>query len=159
MLSVEIIALGKLKEDYLKKAIGKYEKRLSTHCSFRITKLAPQRLYQNPTEAEISKALQKEGEEILQKAGNSVLISLCIEGKQLSSSELSKYIDTCSINGDSKISFIIGSSFGLSNEIKEKSKLKLSMSKMTFPHQLARVMLAEQIYRAFEISAGTKYHK
>lgn len=159
MQTIKIITFGKLKEDYLKKAISEYEKRLTPLCDFKIIELEPCRLSENPSNSEIEKALEKEGEEVLKLTGTSNIVTLCIEGKEISSMELSQYIKNCSTGGESKISFIIGSSFGISQKLKEKSKLKLSMSKMTFPHQLARVMLSEQIYRAFQILNGTKYHK
>lgn len=159
MLEIQIIALGKLKENYLKDAIAEYQKRLTTMCSFKIIELEPFKLSQNPSEIEISKALSKEAEEILKKTGTSKIVAMCIEGKMLSSNDLCDFLESLKNFGDSKISFVIGSSFGLSDEIKTKAALKLSMSKMTFPHQLARVMLSEQIYRALSIGEGLKYHK
>ena len=125
-----------------------------------IIELTPEKLSDNPTPKEIENALKAEGKAILEKIPNgSKIYSMCIEGKQYSSTELSSQLDKLAVSGISRVVFIIGGSFGLCDEVKAKSHVKLSMSKMTFPHQLARVMLLEQIYRAAQISAGTKYHK
>lgn len=159
MLTVQIICVGKLKEAYWKAACAEYEKRLRAFCNFSITELSECRLPDNPSAAQIEAALKTEGTGILSAAGNSHLFALCIEGKMLSSEQLSEKMDTLAINGTSAISFLIGSSFGLSDEIKQKADFQLSMSPMTFPHQLARVMLCEQIYRAFQIINHGKYHK
>ena len=158
MLNVKIICVGTLKEKYWTDAIKEYSKRLSALCKFQIIELPEAKCDKNPSEASIQKALEDEAKLILQAAAGSTIISLCIEGKLFSSEDLSKKLDNLAINGDSSVSFIIGSSFGLSETVK-KSGDRMSMSKMTFPHQLARVMLIEQIYRAFQISIGTKYHK
>ena len=160
MLGVTIICLGKLKEKYLRDASDEYSKRLSAFCKLNIVELTPEKLSDNPSQKEIENALQTEAKKITEKIPKGAYIySLCIEGKQVSSEELSAEIENVGVAGTSSIVFIIGSSFGLSNEIKRMSNKKLSMSKMTFPHQLARIMLLEQIYRAVQISAGTKYHK
>ena len=160
MLTVNIICVGNLKEKYLKDAVDEYKKRLSAFCKFDIIEIAEQRLSDKPSESEINSALEKEAEKIMQKVpkGSSV-IPMAIEGKQLSSEKLADTVSDFALKGFSSISFIIGSSFGLSQNIKSKANLLLSMSKMTFPHQLARVMLCEQIYRAFSIINHTKYHK
>ena len=108
----------------------------------------------------VKKALDKEGKAILSNVRKgAAIVAMCIEGKQLSSEKLSKKLSECGLNGFSTVNFIIGSSFGISPEIKAKADLRLSMSEMTFPHQLARIMLLEQVYRAFQISANTRYHK
>ena len=160
MLNVTIICLGKLKEKYLRDACDEYAKRLSAFCKLNIVELTPEKLSDNPSEKEIENALSIEAKKITDKIPKgSYIYSLCIEGKQISSEELSAEIEAVGVAGTSSIVFIIGSSFGLSDTIKKMSNKKLSMSKMTFPHQLARVMLLEQIYRAVQISAGTKYHK
>ena len=113
-----------------------------------------------PSEAEIDAALSAEGKQILAKISqNSKIVAMCIEGSQVSSEQLAKQFETDAVSGTGSLSFIIGGSFGLSDEVKKRADLKLSMSKMTFPHQLARVMLLEQIYRAFQINSGGKYHK
>ncbi|MBR0141534.1 MAG: 23S rRNA (pseudouridine(1915)-N(3))-methyltransferase RlmH [Ruminococcus sp.] len=158
MLNINLIVTGKLKEDYLRNACAEYIKRLSRYCSFEIHELDECRLSDNPSDKEISSALSKEAVQI-KKYAKGFIIPLCIEGKQLDSVQLSEKISEAGVNGFSSITFIIGSSFGLDNEIKSMGNLKLSMSKMTFPHQLARVMLLEQIYRSFQISEGGKYHK
>lgn len=114
----------------------------------------------NPNGAEISEVIEAEGERILKKIGaGDYAVAMCIEGKQLSSEELSAMLDNAAITGKSTVDFIIGGSYGLSNKVKNRADFKLSMSKMTFPHQMARMVLSEQIYRAFEISTNGKYHK
>lgn len=159
-MNVQIIALGKLKEKYLTDAVKEYEKRISAFAKFGITELEPERISDNPSEAEIAAVLDAEAEKIAAKIPqNSMVIAMCIEGKQLSSEGFAKKINEAGINGKSNIVFIIGSSHGLSEKIKKAAALRMSMSEMTFPHQLARVMLAEQIYRAFTIIHNRKYHK
>jgi 23S rRNA (pseudouridine1915-N3)-methyltransferase len=157
-MNIELIVIGKLKEDYLRNACAEYIKRLGRYCTFTLHELDEYKLSDNPSEKEISAALAKEAEQIKRYA-KGLIIPMCIEGKQLSSPELSDKITDAGVNGQSTVTFIIGSSFGLAPEIKAMGDIKLSMSKMTFPHQLARVMLLEQIYRAFQISTGGKYHK
>lgn len=157
-MTVNLIVIGKLKEDYLKKACDEYIKRLSRYCNFEIHELNEYRLNDNPSQKEIENALIKESE-IIKKYAKGYIIPLCIEGKQVSSPELSEIIQQAAVSGNSTVTFIIGSSFGIAHQIKSMGDFKLSMSKMTFPHQLARVMLLEQIYRAFQISSGGKYHK
>jgi 23S rRNA (pseudouridine1915-N3)-methyltransferase len=157
-MNINLIVIGKLKEDYLRSACGEYIKRLGRFCNFELHELDECRLSDNPSEKEISSALKKEAEQIKRYA-KGFIIPMCIEGKQLSSTELSGKIADAGINGFSTVTFIIGSSFGLDDEIKAMGNMRLSMSKMTFPHQLARVMLLEQIYRAFQISSNGKYHK
>ena len=141
MLTVTVIAIGNLKESYLREAIKEYEKRLSAYCRFQIVELKdntpilphlPERAYR---------------------------IALCVEGKQKSSEELAALIDQKATEGFSELCFVIGAFDGLPEEVKAACQLRLSFSKMTFPHQLMRVILAEQIYRAFTINAGSKYHK
>ncbi|NLA77473.1 MAG: 23S rRNA (pseudouridine(1915)-N(3))-methyltransferase RlmH [Clostridiales bacterium] len=160
MINVTIICLGRLKESYWRDAAAEYIKRLSAYCKLTVTELEPVRLPENPSDAQISAALSSEAEAIKNKIPNgSKVISLCIEGKQLSSPELARNIKNAAVSGSSRIVFIIGSSFGLSDEIKRLSDSKISFSEMTFPHQLARIMLFEQLYRAFQINSGGKYHK
>ena len=160
MLGITIIALGRLKESYLRDAVDEYKKRLSSSVKLNIIELNPFPLSQAPSEKEIEKALDSEAEMIIPKIPKGAyVVPLCIEGKQLSSEELARKLDEVALDGKSEIAFIIGSSFGLSEAIKNKTDLKLSMSRMTFPHQLARVMLLEQLYRAGQIRSGGKYHK
>lgn len=159
-MNITVIALGKLKEKYLKDAISEYTKRISAYGKTEIIELTPVKLSDNPSQAEIDSALLKEAEEIKKKIpNNSYVFSLCVEGKEKSSEDFAKAISQAAINGKSNIAFIIGSSFGLSTEIKKLSDFRLSFSPMTFPHQLMRVMLLEQIYRAFQINNNGKYHK
>ena len=157
-MNVRLIVIGKLKEDYLRNACAEYIKRLGRFCTFELRELDECRLSDTPSDKEIAAALKKEGEQIKRYAAG-LIIPMCIEGKQLSSPELAETIASAGVTGSSTVTFIIGSSFGLDPEIKAMGSLKLSMSKMTFPHQLARVMLLEQIYRAFQINSGGKYHK
>lgn len=157
-MNIVLIAIGRLKEDYLRSACAEYIKRLGRYCSFELHELDECRLSDSPSEKEIAAALKKEAEAI-KKHARGMIVPMCIEGKQLTSPELSEKITSAAVSGHSTVTFIIGSSFGLAPEIKEMGTLKLSMSKMTFPHQLARVMLLEQIYRAFQIAEGGKYHK
>ena len=160
MMNVQLIVLGKLKEKYMKDFSAEYEKRLSAYCKFCVTELEPVKLSDNPSQQEIENALNKETQMIKSKIPkNSYVFSMCIEGKQMSSEDFSKKLDDIALSGKSNIVFIIGSSFGLSGEIKAMSDYKFSMSKMTFPHKLARIMLTEQIYRGFSISNNGKYHK
>ncbi len=159
MLTVQIICVGKLKEDYWRQACSEYAKRLQAFCKFAITELPESRLPENPSKAQIDAALKAEGVKILAAAGSSTVFALCIEGKTLSSEKMAEKINTLTVNGVSAISFIIGSSFGLSEEVKQAADYQLSMSPMTFPHQLARIMLCEQTYRAFQIINNGKYHK
>lgn len=157
-MNINLIVIGKLKEDYLRSACGEYIKRLGRYCTFELHELDECRLSDDPSEKEIVLALKKEAEQI-KKYAKGMTVPLCIEGKQLTSPELSEKISSAGVSGQSTVTFIIGSSHGLDPEIKAMGAFKLSMSKMTFPHQLARVMLLEQIYRSFQIAEGGKYHK
>lgn len=160
MMNVQLIVLGKLKEKYMKDFAAEYEKRLSAYCKMTVTELEPVKLSDNPSQSEIENALTKESKMIKDKISkNSYVFSMCIEGKQMSSEELSQKLEDIALSGKNTVVFIIGSSFGLSKEIKQMSDFKFSMSKMTFPHKLARIMLTEQLYRGFSISNNGKYHK
>lgn len=161
MIRVNIICIGKIKEKYFTDAINEYAKRLSLFCKFSIVELPEEKIRSNnPNQSQIDEVIEAEGKKILQKIGQSdYVLAMCIEGKMLSSVELSKTIDNLSVSGKSTVDFIIGGSYGLSNAVKSRADFKLSMSKMTFPHQMARMILSEQIYRAFEISTNGKYHK
>ncbi len=159
-MNITVISLGKLKEKYLRDAIDEYSKRIAAYGKLDIIELNPVRLSDNPSQTEISNALSKEAEEIKKKIpGGSYVYALCIEGKELSSEKLAESINSALLNGKSNIVFIIGSSFGMSEEIKRLADYRLSFSPMTFPHQLMRVMLLEQVYRAFQINNNGKYHK
>lgn len=161
MIRINIICIGKIKEKYFTDAINEYVKRLTTFCKFSIIELAEEKIRNNnPNQSQIDEVIESEGKKILQKIGQSDYVAaMCIEGKMLSSEELSKTLDNLSVSGKSTVDFIIGGSYGLSNAVKSRADLKLSMSRMTFPHQMARMILSEQIYRAFEISTNGKYHK
>lgn len=160
MINIKIICIGKLKEDYLRMACAEYEKRLGAFCKLKVIELVPSRLPDNPNDAQIEAALNDESERILAAISpNEAIFALCIEGKELSSEIFSKEIEKCAVSGFGSLCFVIGGSHGLSPTVKSKARYRLSMSPMTFPHQLARVMLLEQIYRAFMISSGGKYHK
>lgn len=159
-MNVTVICLGKLKEDYLRAACAEYSKRLGAFCKLDIVELNPTRLPDDPSQSQIDAALEDEAKRITAKIPKgAVCFAMCIEGKQYSSEKFSKLLSTAAVEGGSNAVFIIGSSFGLSENIKKMCKVRLSMSEMTFPHQLARVMLLEQIYRAFQIESGGKYHK
>ena len=161
MLNVNIITVGKLKEAYLRDACAEYAKRLGGFCKLTVTELPESKLPDDPSEKEIGIALSKEGKAIkdLLSENNSYNVVMCIEGKQMPSEKLAEMIGRVSVEGKSKINFVIGSSFGIAEEIKKLADLRLSMSEMTFPHQLARVMLMEQLYRSLQILNGGKYHK
>lgn len=160
MYNVTIICVGKLKEQYLRDACSEYQKRLTRFCKINIVEISESKLSDNPSEAEIEAALAKECSEISSKISSGArVITMCIEGEKLSSVKFAEKIDGFAVSGSGNLCFIIGSSFGIADELKNKSDFKMSMSDMTFPHQLARVMLLEQIYRAFMINNNCKYHK
>ena len=159
MIKITLITLGKLKEKYLRDAVEEYAKRLSRYCKLDIIELSPVTLSDNPSQSEIDTALLKEAEIIEKRIPDgSIVTALCVEGKSNTSEQLAEFIEK-NTNEGKNMCFIIGSSFGLSDTVKQKSNLKLSLSAMTFPHQLFRVMLLEQIYRAFKINEGSTYHK
>ena len=160
MFDITLIAMGKLKEKFYISAAEEYEKRLKGYCQFRILELPEQRLSDNPSPAEISSALDKEAEQILSKVPKGAwLCILTPEGKMLSSELLAEKIQGIKNSGKSSACLLIGSSFGISQKIKAIADFKLSMSPMTFPHHLARIMVLEQLYRSEAIQAGSKYHK
>ena len=160
MLTVTIACVGKLKESYWRDACAEYAKRLSAFCRLEIIEVAEERLPDNPSAAQITAALEAEGHRLLSRIPAGVpMIALCIEGKGYTSEGLSTQLVQWTVDGMSHVAFVIGGSFGLSPLVKETSRVRLSMSGMTFPHQMARVILLEQIYRALHISAGGKYHK
>lgn len=160
MMNVTLLCVGRLREEYFSAACKEYEKRLKGFCRFETVIIEPERLSAEPSEKEILSALKKEGEELLRKIpAGAFVTALCVEGKQLGSERLAKLLDELPSRGYGNVAFIIGSSFGLSEEVKNAAQLRLSMSEMTFPHQLARVMLTEQLYRSFAIINNRKYHK
>lgn len=160
MIKVNIIAVGRLKEKYLRDACDEYLKRLSAFSKTNVIEISEERCSDNPSPTELEQVKQREGERIISKIPKgSYVVPLCIEGVEMSSESFSKKLESAAVNGFGEITFIIGGSFGLSDEVKSLGNLKLSFSKMTLPHQLMRVILLEQVYRAFSISANTKYHK
>lgn len=160
MLTVKLICVGKLRERFYLDAFEEYRKRLGAYCRLDCLELAEQRLGENPSAAEIATALEREGAEIAKNIpSDAYVVALCVEGKDKSSEEFAALFRERELSGRPKLCFIIGGSYGMSESLKSRADLKLSMSKMTFPHHLARVMLAEQIYRAFKIGEGSRYHK
>lgn len=160
MLNVTIIAAGRIKEKFFTAALDEYSKRLGAYCRFDIVEVKDEKTPDCPSEREKELVLEREGERIAAKIPKgAAVIALCVEGKQLSSEKFSKLISDYAVGGTSSLVFVIGGSLGLSDSIKRMASFRLSFSEMTFPHQLMRVVLAEQIYRAFTISAGKTYHK
>lgn len=160
MLQLHLLCVGKLKEPFYLEACREYQKRMNAHCKLTITELPEERLPDDPSQAQIEAALRREADAIEHKLSKSAqLIALCVEGKLLSSEALSKQLGHWMLAGTSSMAFVIGGSYGLHPSIKQQASLCLSMSPMTFPHHLARVMVLEQLYRSFQISSGTRYHK
>jgi 23S rRNA (pseudouridine1915-N3)-methyltransferase len=160
MFEITLIAMGKLKEKFYLSAAAEYEKRMKGFCQFKLLELPEVRLPDNPSPAEIQAGLEKEAEMILTKIPKgSWFCTLTPEGKMLSSDALADKLASMKNSGKSSACFLIGSSFGIAQRIKDKADFKLSMSPMTFPHHLARIMVLEQLYRAEAIQAGSKYHK
>ncbi len=157
MVKINIITVGSLKEKYLREAIAEYQKRLSRFAKLTITELDEAYLPQSPAPALIERALEKEADAILRRLSGGAHIALCVEGGQLSSEGFAQKLGALEAAGS--IDFIIGSSHGLSERVKAACSLRLSFSKMTFPHQLMRLILCEQIYRAFKINHNENYHK
>ena len=159
MINVTVIAVGRLKESYLRDGCNEYIKRLGAYSKPQIIEINEERASDNPSESEIQAVIEKEGERIISKIPKgATVIPLCIEGREYSSPDFSRLIENISMTS-SHICFVIGGSFGLSDRVKSLGKDKLSFGKMTLPHQLARMVLLEQIYRAFSISNNSKYHK
>ena len=160
MFEITLIAMGKLKEKFYLSAAAEYEKRMKGYCQFKLLELPEVRLPDNPSPAEITASLEKEAELILTKIPKGAwFCTLTPEGKMLSSEALAEKLSSVKNAGKSSACFLIGSSFGMAQRIKDKADFKLSMSPMTFPHHLARIMVLEQLYRAEAIQAGSKYHK
>lgn len=159
MMNVTVLAVGKLKESYLREGCSEYMKRLSAYAKVNVIEINEERCSDNPSASEIQNVIEKEGERIVKKIPKgAAVIPLCIEGREYDSREFSTFIEGIAMN-NSHICFIIGGSFGLSDEIKAIGKTKLSFGKMTLPHQLARMILLEQVYRGFSILNNSKYHK
>ena len=160
MLYVKLICVGKLREAYYIDAFREYAKRLGAYCRFECAEIPEQRLPDAPVEKEITSALEREAAEVLKAIPpDAFLCALCVEGKLMPSEDMAGLIAARENSGKPKLCFLIGGSYGLSETLKRRADLRLSMSPMTFPHHLARVMLAEQIYRGFKILEGSRYHK
>jgi 23S rRNA (pseudouridine1915-N3)-methyltransferase len=160
MLGVKLICVGKMREKHYVEALKEYEKRLTPFCRLEIEELPECRLPENPSAGEIAAALDREAGQILTRIpAGAWVCALCIEGEMRSSEELAELLRRLTVGGVSRAVFLIGGSCGLHERVKARADERLSMSRMTFPHHLARVMLAEQLYRAFSILSGGKYHK
>nr|WP_325184635.1 23S rRNA (pseudouridine(1915)-N(3))-methyltransferase RlmH [uncultured Oscillibacter sp.] len=160
MQRVTLISVGKLKERFYAEAAAEYVKRLGRYCRLTVVELPEERLPEAPSPAQVEAALEKEAGAIRDKLPPSAtLVALCVEGRTRSSEELARLMANWAGRGENQLVFVIGGSFGLHGSIKARAAERLSMSPMTFPHHLARVMLLEQIYRAYQINAGTQYHK
>ena len=159
-MRINIVCVGKIKEKYLKLGIDEFKKRLSKYCKLEIIELEDEKAPENLSDKEMLMIKEKEGKKILTKIkDNSYVIALAIDGKNLSSEELAETINKLGVRGISNITFVIGGSLGLSDEVLSRADYKLSFSKMTFPHQLMRLILLEQVYRAYRINNGEPYHK
>ena len=159
-MKIKIVTVGKLKEKYLKDGIAEYSKRLSRFANLEMIELADEKTPDRASDSENQKILELEGTRILSKIGDrDFVIVLAIEGKILSSEEFSKQLEQAPINGFSTLTFIIGGSLGLSPKVKKRANLSISFGRLTLPHQLMRLVLVEQIYRAFTIQQGSPYHK
>ena len=159
-MRINIVCVGKIKEKYLKLGIDEFKKRLSKYCKLEIIELEDEKAPENLSDKEMLIIKEKEGKKILSKIkDNSYVIALAIDGKNLSSEELAQTINKLGVMGVSNITFVIGGSLGLSDEVLSRADYKLSFSKMTFPHQLMRLILLEQVYRAYRINNGEPYHK
>ncbi|WP_070120046.1 23S rRNA (pseudouridine(1915)-N(3))-methyltransferase RlmH [Bacillus marinisedimentorum] len=159
-MNISIITVGKLKEKYLKQGIQEYVKRLQPYTKMEIIEVPDEKAPENLSDAEMLQVKQKEGERILQKISpDSHVIALAIEGKQETSEQFAKTLDNLATYGKSKVAFVIGGSLGLSEEVMKRADSSMSFSKMTLPHQLMRLVLVEQVYRAFRINRGEPYHK
>ena len=159
-MKIKIVTVGKLKEKYLKDGIAEYAKRISRFATVEMIELADEKTPDRASDSENAKILDVEGNRILSKIGErEFVVVLAIEGKTLSSEEFSKQLEQASINGSSTLTFVIGGSLGLSNEVKKRANLSVSVGRLTLPHQFMRLVLVEQIYRAFTIQQGSPYHK
>lgn len=159
-MNITIVSVGKLKEKYLKQGIDEYAKRLGSYCKFQVIEVPDEKAPENLSDKEMEQVLEKEGERILAKIKDGdVVVAMAIEGDLVSSEQLAKEMDTFALHGKSSMVFVIGGSLGLSPEVKKRADRKISFGRITLPHQLMRLVLTEQIYRAFRINAGHAYHK
>ena len=159
-MKIKVVTVGKLKEKYLKDGIAEYSKRISRFAKLEMIELADEKTQDKASESENQKILEIEGQRILSKVGDrDFVIALAIEGRTFSSEEFSKQLEEASIKGFSTLTFIIGGSLGLSSALKKRANLSVSFGLLTLPHQLMRLVLVEQIYRAFTIQQGSPYHK
>jgi len=159
-MKITVVSVGKLKEKYLKQGIQEYLKRLSAYAKVDIIEVADEKAPENLSEAEMEEVKRKEGERILSHVGDDTYVfTLEIKGKMLTSEEFAKKLDDLATYGKSKIAFIIGGSLGISKEVQSRSDMAISFSKMTFPHQVMRLILLEQVYRGYRINRGEPYHK
>ena len=160
MLYIKLVCVGKMRERFYLDAFAEYQKRLQTLCRLELVEINEQRLPDEPSEREIAAALAREADEILKALpSDAYCVALCVEGKQMPSEGMAALLAERESSGRPKLCFVVGGSFGLAESVKKRCGLRLSMSEMTFPHHLARVMLIEQIYRGFKINAGARYHK
>lgn len=158
-MKIRIVAVGKLKEKYLREGVAEYEKRLAPFASVELLETREEYMAENPSEAQRQQTLAKEGERLLRLVPEkSFLIVLDVKGKLLSSEVLAKELASLALQGQSDLTFLIGGAFGLSQAVRERADLRISFSPMTFTHQMVRLLLYEQIYRAFKINRGEKYH-
>ena len=159
-MNINFIAMGKLKESWYREACAEYLKRLGAYVTAKVIEPSPVDLPQKPSQTQIDAALRQEAAKIREQLKpGSYTIAMCIEGKQLDSPQFAQIFQRAAVQGDAAVTFFIGSSYGLADSVKQAANLRLSMSAMTFPHQLARVMLFEQIYRGYQILGGSPYHK
>ena len=160
MLAVKLICVGKMRERFFIDAFAEYAKRLQAYCKFECVELTEQRLSDNPSPNEIAAALAREAADIGRNIPtDAYVVAMCVEGRQMKSEGMGDLIAARADSGKPKLCFVVGGSFGLDESVKRRADMRLSMSEMTFPHHLARVMLAEQIYRGFKINEGSRYHK
>lgn len=160
MLSVKLICVGKMRERHFVDAFEEYRKRLGAYCRLELAEIPEQRLPERPSGGEVQAALEREAAEIRKAIpADAYTVALCVEGRQMPSEGMAELIAERENSGKPRLCFVIGGSYGLHEEIKNAAQKKLSMSQMTFPHHLARVMLAEQLYRGFKIREGSRYHK
>ena len=158
-MKIKIYAIGKIKERYLQEGIDEYTKRLSAYAKVEIVEVADSKVKDNPNDFDITKAKNEEGQRVLKLIKNDYLIGLDMNKKEYLSEEFAEFISKKMVEGGSTISFVIGGSYGLSDELKQRCNCSISLSKMTFLHQMTRLILLEQLYRAFKILNNETYHK